>query len=160
MDSRAPRRDYANIHLLILSIACPSFRSSHQSIFAKLTLPKSSKTQKKNLFIQHLDIIHTNATPPIFPNPLLTYNRQLITFIDTKNKKDWSTTHSLVTFYFWLFDIFSLIIYLCEIPSYSDSSHTNSLFIPNLNNYQLWFFSYSKFKKSLILVFRKFFKMK
>jgi hypothetical protein len=69
------------LHAHLLEVATKVFLpSSH--------CQKSSKTQKKNLFIQHLDIIHTNATPPIFPNPLLTYNRQLITFINTKNKKD------------------------------------------------------------------------
>lgn len=37
------------IHLLILSIACPSFKISHQSIFAKLTLPKIIKNSKEEL---------------------------------------------------------------------------------------------------------------
>jgi hypothetical protein len=87
------------------------------------------------LFIHHLDIIHTNATPPIFPKPLLSYNKQTIAFINTKKKKDQSITHSIVTFYFWLFDIFSLVIHLGENPSYSISSHTNSLNTPNLHNH-------------------------
>jgi hypothetical protein len=63
-------------------------------------LLNSSRIQNENLFLRHLDIIHTIATLIVFRMPLI-YNGQTFTFIRTKEKKDPSITHFLVAFNFW-----------------------------------------------------------
>jgi hypothetical protein len=86
-------------------------------------LLNSSRIQNKNLFLHHLDIIHTIATLIVF--------WMLLTYKDKQShelKK--IKIHQLLTFLlpstFGSLICFSLGIHLGEIPSYSISSHTTT----------------------------------
>jgi hypothetical protein len=105
----------SNIWPFIPSIVHPFFKFHHQHLPLSLPSPKDHQEHQQKIGSSIILKLLSQHTPQILTMPL-TCIKQTFTLTKIKKKKNPSTTHSLVAFYFWLHGSFFIHFGKDHIP--------------------------------------------